>query len=202
MTNQHCVIGAGGHAKVTIEAIQSNQKLAIRLFDMNPKKNGQSVLGCPISPLDLANITQDLNQFTVAIGDNSTRESIFTLLCTKYSPANAIHRCLTLSPSAHLGAGLMIFAAAVIHSDVVIGHNSIINTAAVIEHDCIIDPHVHVGPNATLCGNVAVGCGSFVGAGAVILPGVRIGHRSIVGAGAVVTKNVGDNQVVMGCPAK
>lgn len=38
--------------------------------------------------------------------------------------------------------------------------------------------------------------------GAVILPGVTVGENAIVAAGAVVTKDVADNTVVAGIPAK
>lgn len=42
----------------------------------------------------------------------------------------------------------------------------------------------------------------FIGANAVVLPGVTIGNGVIVGAGAVVKKNIEDNMVVAGNPAK
>jgi acetyltransferase-like isoleucine patch superfamily enzyme len=43
---------------------------------------------------------------------------------------------------------------------------------------------------------------AWVGAGATILPGVTIGVNSIVAAGAVVNKDVPDNTIVGGVPAK
>ncbi|MEI7583591.1 sugar O-acetyltransferase [Runella sp.] len=43
---------------------------------------------------------------------------------------------------------------------------------------------------------------AWVGAGAIILPGVTVGENSVVAAGAVVTKDVPDNTVVAGVPAK
>lgn len=43
---------------------------------------------------------------------------------------------------------------------------------------------------------------SWIGAGAIVLPGITIGKNSIVGAGSVVTKDVPDNAVVVGNPAK
>lgn len=43
---------------------------------------------------------------------------------------------------------------------------------------------------------------AWLGAGATVLPGVTIGENAIVGAGAVVTRNVPDNAVVAGVPAK
>lgn len=44
--------------------------------------------------------------------------------------------------------------------------------------------------------------GAYIGTGAIILPGIVIGRSSVVGAGAVVTRNVPDNTVVAGVPAK
>lgn len=43
---------------------------------------------------------------------------------------------------------------------------------------------------------------AWIGAGAIILPGITVGENSIVGAGSVVTKDVPDNTIVGGNPAK
>lgn len=43
---------------------------------------------------------------------------------------------------------------------------------------------------------------AWIGAGATILPGVTIGENAIVAAGAVVSKDVSDNTIVGGIPAK
>lgn len=43
---------------------------------------------------------------------------------------------------------------------------------------------------------------AWIGAGAIILPGVTVGENAIVAAGAVVTKDVPDNAIVAGVPAK
>lgn len=43
---------------------------------------------------------------------------------------------------------------------------------------------------------------AWIGAGATILPGVTIGENAVVAAGAVVSKNVPDNMIVGGVPAR
>jgi len=43
---------------------------------------------------------------------------------------------------------------------------------------------------------------AWIGAGAIILPGVTVGENAIVAAGAVVNKDVADNTIVAGVPAK
>ncbi len=47
-----------------------------------------------------------------------------------------------------------------------------------------------------------MGPAAWIGIGATIKDRVRVGANSIVGAGAVVLKDVPDNSVVVGVPAK
>lgn len=49
---------------------------------------------------------------------------------------------------------------------------------------------------------ITAGAGCWVGAGVQVQDGVRIGPRAVVGAGAVVTKDVEEDTVVAGVPAK
>ena len=51
-------------------------------------------------------------------------------------------------------------------------------------------------------GKIVVGEGTFVGARSIIMPGVKIGSHCVVGAGSIVTKDVPDNTVVCGVPAR
>ena len=51
-------------------------------------------------------------------------------------------------------------------------------------------------------GKVTIKKNAWLGLGCTICPGVTIGENSIVAAGAVVTKDVPDNVIVGGCPAK
>ena len=51
-------------------------------------------------------------------------------------------------------------------------------------------------------GPVTIGDYTFIGAGAKILPGVVIGNGCIISAGAMVTKDVPDNSIAAGSPAR
>lgn len=54
----------------------------------------------------------------------------------------------------------------------------------------------------TKIGRVTIGDNVFIGAESVVLPGVTIGNNVIVGANSTVTKDIPDNVVVAGSPAK
>ena len=81
-----------------------------------------------------------------------------------------------------------------------------------IEDDVMIGPNVNitsedhpveVETRKTLVpAKVLIRKNAWIGAAATILPGVTVGENSVVGAGAVVTKDVPDNTVVAGVPAK
>lgn len=81
-----------------------------------------------------------------------------------------------------------------------------------IEDDVLIGPRVNlitedhpVDPVKRKCldlKSILIKRNAWIGAGATILPGVTIGENSIVAAGAVVNKDVSDNSVAGGIPAK
>lgn len=56
--------------------------------------------------------------------------------------------------------------------------------------------------NTTYPSPVIIGKNVWIGSNATILPGVTIGDNAVVAAGAVVTKDVPENTVVAGVPAK
>jgi maltose O-acetyltransferase len=49
---------------------------------------------------------------------------------------------------------------------------------------------------------IVVGDGAWIGACATLLPGVHIGRGAVVAAGALVTRDVADNTLVAGVPAR
>ena len=49
---------------------------------------------------------------------------------------------------------------------------------------------------------IKIGDNVYIGFGACIMPGVTIGDNVIIGAGAIVTRDINDNSVAVGIPAK
>lgn len=56
--------------------------------------------------------------------------------------------------------------------------------------------------NADKFGRVVIGNNVHLGANSVVMPGVHIGNNCIIGVGAIVTKDIPDNSVAVGVPAR
>lgn len=81
-----------------------------------------------------------------------------------------------------------------------------------LEDDVLIGPKVNLitishpldstTRRSTYCAPIIIKKGAWLGAAVTVMPGVTIGKNSVVAAGAVVTRNVPDNTVVGGMPAR
>ena len=204
--------GAGGHGKVVADLVRAAGHSVAGYADVDQTKwgtvaepGGATVV---ISEADLVQLLDHggslpcrATAIALALGDNDTRLLSAKRAARALMPA-LIHPAATVSDSAQLGAGTVVFAGAVVNAAAVIGSAAIINTAAVVEHDCTVGDGAHIAPGAMLTGGVSVGQSTLVGARAVVLPGVTIEADALIGAGSVVVGDVRAGMVVAGVPAR
>jgi sugar O-acyltransferase (sialic acid O-acetyltransferase NeuD family) len=199
------VFGAGGHAKVLLEAVfASFPQCEVAVVDDAAHGSGKAPLGFPVRG-GRGWLEDHWPGVPVALGSgsNAARDELLDWLAGAGRTALAVvHPGALLSPSASLGAGVFLAPGAIVNAETRLGPGVIVNTGATIDHDGHIGRAVHVAPGAHLCGSVEVGERTLIGAGATVIPSIRIGSDAVVAAGAVVTRDVPDGGRVGGVPAR
>jgi len=203
------IIGAKGFAKEVLEIIYKNKiDEDIALFDdINPhmpdKMFGKfTVLKNETEVRSFFKRTDP--RFTIGIGNPHLREKMYNkftnwggILTSVISKKTDIG-----SFGVHINDGCNILSGVKISNEVQIGMGVIVYYNCVITHDVAIGDFVELSPGVILLGGCKIGSMSHIGAGAIIFPNVIIGENVRVGAGAVVRKNLPDNVVAVGVPAK
>jgi len=203
--------GAGGHASVVVDLLQSETKAGgPKIVGLVAEGDG-NVLGIPVlgADSDLPRIMRETGatHFIIAVGSvrggGVLRPRLFhQARDAGLTPFTAIHPSAIVARSAEIGPGATVMAGAVIQARTRIGSNAIVNTSAGIDHDCMVGNHAHLAPGVTCSGGVNIGENAHIGAGATIVEGVTIGAGATVGAGAVVIWDCPAGETVLGVPAQ
>jgi sugar O-acyltransferase (sialic acid O-acetyltransferase NeuD family) len=115
---------------------------------------------------------------------------------------NAISCKSNISYNVKIGKGNIILPFVQIGVNTSIGDGNIIFSNSSIEHDCIIGNNVNIAVGVNIAGSVIIEDNVFIGVGANIIDGIIIKRNSVIGAGSTVLKNVEENSIYYGCPAK
>jgi UDP-2-acetamido-3-amino-2,3-dideoxy-glucuronate N-acetyltransferase len=118
--------------------------------------------------------------------------------------------------NAQIGQNCNINSHTFIENDVIVGNNVTVKCGVYLWDGLRIENNVFIGPNVTFTNDkyprskhypeafqkTHIKEGASIGANATVLGGVIIGENAMIGAGSVVTKNIPDNELWVGNPAK
>lgn len=203
------IIGSGGFSKQVIEMIEELNKIhkeydLVGLIDDDPDLIGQTVLG-----YEIVGDTDYLNEISkkekvnavIAIGDGYVRKKIANKL-QNVNWVNLIHPKAIVSKYVDIGKGNIICSGVIINPECKIGNHCNINIGCTLGHDVTLHDFTTVMPGCNISGNVIVKEYTTIGTGSCIIQNKLIGQGSYIGAGAVVVKDVDDQSLYVGVPAK
>ncbi len=195
------ILGASGHGAVVAEIAMALGYRKIVFCDDDPAKIGQTILDCLI--IGDRHAVPEEAEVVIAIGNNIIRNQVIDeAVKQEWVLPALIHPSAVISPSAKIHAGTVVMANSVVNARAGIGPGCILNTGSSVDHDCELGASVHIAPGVRLSGNVIVGELSMLGTGSCAIQGITIGSNSVVGAGSVVVRDIPDNVVAYGNPAR
>lgn len=198
------IVGAGAQCKVVLDVLQSSTEYeVIGLVDTNPEKR---IFGIPVIGDDqiLPELYgKGIRHGFVAIGNNKIREKIQrSMEQMGYEMITLVSRYAVVSRHADIAAGTILMPGAVVNACARIGKGCILNTNCSVDHDCDIGDFCHIAPGCAISGTTTVSGGTFLGTGTNVIDGITIGQHCVIGSGAAVVKNIPENCLAVGVPAK
>ena len=147
--------------------------------------------------------SKETAEVVIAVGEPKDKISLYNKVKDAgYSFANVIHPSAHISPSAILGKGIVIKEGVVISSDAVVEDNVCLEFYALIGHDCIIHKNCQISSHVTIGGYSEVGEGTYIAQCIPVKDNIKIGAYAVIGMGAVVLRDIPENVIAMGNPAR
>lgn len=200
------VVGGGGFCREVIWlARECGDEWDVKgILDDNPEVHGKSFCDVPV----LGSVTDWTRfgdaWFCVAIGSPRTRknvvEKMHSLGPARY--ATLVHPSVLMSEYVSVGEGSIITAGSILTTQICLGRHTIVNLVTTIGHDVTAGDFCTTAPHVAISGNVTLGDGVEVGTGALVIQGRSLGTGCFIGAGAVVSKDVAENVLAVGAPAR
>ncbi len=142
-------------------------------------------------------------EFVIGIGEPEVRSKIFdTIMTAGYKFATIIH------PTAHIGHGSQIAEGAIIRFNAFVGIDSRVGSNVLIQpfgclgHDVVIGKHSVISSFVSIAGHCEIGEKTYIGMSVPVKEQTHIGSDTIVGMGSVVTRDISDNVIALGNPAR
>ncbi len=142
-------------------------------------------------------------EFVIASGEPYLLEALSNkVLDNGYNLTYLISNDVIVESDMYFMPGCVIQEKAIISCNVSIGVSTCIGFSSILHHDVKIGDYCFVAANSTICGNVKIGDRTFIGAGSVIRDEINIGSNCIIGMGSVIVKDIPENSIVYGNPAR
>ncbi len=116
--------------------------------------------------------------------------------------ATFVHPLTYVAPNAHLGPGTVVMPHAAISSAAMLAKGCLVMVGATVLHNTRIGRYCHLAAQCCVGANMSIADGVHIGLNATTRENLTIGRNSTLGMGSVLTKNMGENEIWAGNPAR
>lgn len=197
------IVGAGGLGQEILWAINSVNEVkktwnVVGFISEVPKDWGTQFHGYNVTSPEKTKA----KYAALGFRDPQSKER-FVKQYRQFSWENIIHPEVFSTMKVKIDAlGVILFAKTILMPCCHIKNFVQMNVACIIGHDTVIGEYSSLSPAAMIMGNCNVGKGCSIGVGVTTREKINIGDNVTIGAGAVVVKDVPDNVVIAGNPAR
>ena len=203
------LIGGGDQAHYTIDIIHKEGKYKIvgiidAQEEIGSTKFGYKIIGRQDAIKEIA-VLYEIDGAVISIGDNWTRYYVASQvkkLVPDFKFFNAIHPSCIIGEHVKFGEGVVAMAGCIFNPRSTVGDHTFFATGAQVEHNCIIGNYASISAGSITGGYVELGEFAAITLGVTVFDRIKIGKNSVVGAGSLVVKDLPDNVLAYGNPAK
>ena len=201
------IYGASGLGREVLELakiINTNKKSWNEFIFIDDGDVPSVVYGCDVYKLDAATVKfgSDL-EIVMGIGEPATRGKLFQKVKAKgINTPSLIHPDVHIPETTKIGQGVIIQVGCFVSVGVKIDDYVFLQPKCAIGHDCVIGEGSIISTFDSIAGAVHIGRYSYLGMGVSVKELVSIGDYAIIGMGSVVFKDIPDETISMGNPAR
>lgn len=201
----YCAGGLGKEVFELADSVNKSQKRWKNIFfvdDMIEKEKIKRTVVYRYNELSIFFEKKDV-QFIIATGEPAFRSQLFEKVKQDgYSLATLVAEKAIIHGGATVGEGCVIRDDCQISADVTIGEDVYIQGAVHVGHDSCIGAHTVLSSMVNISGKVNIGIRTYIAPGCLIKDRISIGNDVIAGIGSVILRNIKDEKIVLGYPAK
>lgn len=213
MSKKILILGGIGNGSVIANAIKDANKRGDKEWIVSGYLNDRMKPGELIENLPVLGKTTDAPRFMkegyyfintiFRIDGQQERLDMFEALnIPNERLATFVHPLTYIAPNVNLGFGTVVMPNVSISSGTTFGNGCLIMVGATIGHDNAIGKFCHFAAQCCVGAYQKIGDGVHIGLNATTRENITIGKNATLGMGSVLTKNMGDNEIWVGNPAK
>ncbi len=202
------IYGAGGGGREFFELARDinsieNRWKSVFFIDDFPKE--KTLRNCPVYTFEemISKYSSNDVEITLAVGQPNDRKKLYDKVTSNgYRLATLVHPTAVIMENTVIGSGSVISRNVIISCDAEISENVLVLPMVTMGNNCRIGSHSVISPHSAVCASVSIGTCVYLAVHTCIRESTSVGNNVIVSAGSAVLKDMGDDLIVQGNPAR